>query len=329
MRVLVTGGGGFLGFHIVKQLIARGDEVLVIGRNHYSKVEKAGAKSVAVDICNLNELEPLFKDVEEVYHVAALASLWGDWDSFYQTNFVGTKNVVLSCLSHNVKRLIYTSSPSVIFNGQSQKGLDESTHYPSKWLAHYPHTKMLAEKLVLENNCDQLQTVALRPHLIWGPGDPHLFPRLVEKAKLGKLAIVGSGQNKVDIIFVENVVKGHLQAAEFLKNNGKPAVKAYFLGQDEPVNLWTFINEILHKENLPPVKKRISFNLAYFMGACLEEFYQLLHIKTEPKMTRFIACQLSMDHYYSHKNAQKDFAYNPSITVKQGLDKIYNSVPKP
>ena len=327
MKVLVTGGGGFLGFHIVKQLLQRGDDVTVVGRNHYPKVEEIGAKSITVDICNLNKLSPYFEGIEEVYHVAALAGVWGDWKTYFKINYIGTENVVTACLDKKVKRLIYTSSPSVVFDGNSQENLDESISYPKNWLAHYPHSKMLAEKLVLESNSESLRTVALRPHLIWGPGDPHIFPRLIAKAKKGQLAVIGDGKNKVDVIYVENAAKGHLQAATALASTGTPAGKAYFIGQDTPVELWKFIQEILDREGIPPIKKQVSFKLAYKLGSAFETFYKLFKIKSEPRMTRFMACQLSQSHYYSHENAKNDFSYDPNISVKEGLDRIYNGVP--
>lgn len=323
MKTLVSGGGGFLGFQVVKQLLERGDEVTVIGRNYYPRVAELGAKSIAVDICDYEQLAIHFKDIEEVFHVAAVADIWGTWDHFYNINYVGTKNVLKACLASGVKRLIHTSSPSVVFDGTSQSNLDESAPYAKKWLAHYPHSKMLAEKLVLSANCERLQTVALRPHLIWGPGDPHIFPRIIGKAKKGHLAVVGSGKNLVDIIYVENAARAHVQASKALRETGIPAGKTYFLGQNEPVDLWKFVEQILQREGLAPVKKKIPFSFAYSLGAFLEVIYRLLRIKSEPPMTRFMACQLSQNHFYSHANAQKDFGYSADVSIEEGLDRIY------
>lgn len=326
MKVLVTGGGGFLGFHIVKLLLARGDEITVLGRNIYPKVVELGVKSIAVDICDYQQLEAHFKGFEEVFHVAAVADIWGEWKHFYTINYVGTQNVVRACLANCVKRLIYTSSPSVVFDGTSQKNLDESAPYSKKWLAHYPRSKMLAENCVLGANSEKLKTVALRPHLIWGPGDPHIFPRIVAKAKKGQLAIVGDAQNLVDIIYVENAARGHVLAANALRETGVPAGKPYFLGQNEPVNLWGFVEKILHREGIAPPTKQLPFFVVYALAVFAEFFYRTLKIQSPPPMTRFMACQLGTDHYYSHKNAAQDFGYSADISIEEGLNRIYGSL---
>jgi 2-alkyl-3-oxoalkanoate reductase len=323
MKVLVTGGGGFLGFQIVKRLVARGDTVIVLGRNVYPHVTQLSAQSVAADICVYDKIISHFEGVEEVYHVAAVAEIWGDWQHFYSINFIGTQNVVKACLEKKVQRLIHTSSPSVVFDGSSQTNLNESVRYPSTWLAHYPHSKMLAEKYVLAANSDRLKTTALRPHLIWGPDDPHIFPRIVKKAKEGRLAIVGTAQNKVDVTYVDNAAQAHILAGHALKETGMPAGKAYFIGQNEPVNLWEFVGKILEREGLAPVKKRLPFFLAYMIGAFFEILYKLFRLKQEPMMTRFVACQLGKDHYYSHENAKKDFGYSAEISIEEGLGRIY------
>jgi len=328
MKVLVTGGGGFLGFEIVKKLVARGDEVTVIGRHTYFHVEELGAHSVVADIRDLSSLKTLFEGIDEVYHVAALAGLWGPWKSYYDINVLGTQNVIEACKANRVSRLIYTSTPSVVFDGKSHRNVDESIPYPDRHLSHYSQTKMLAEKMILSSNSAELKTVALRPHLIWGPGDPHIFPRIVGKAKKGQLAIVGSGKNDVDIIYVENAAEAHIQAGNVLRESGVTSGKAYFLGQNEPVKLWDFIQEILKREGVPPVTRRLPSWAAYAIGATLEFIYRTFGMKDDPRMTRFLACQLSQDHYYNHQNAIQDFQYDAKITVEEGLNRIYQDRPR-
>ena len=219
---IVTGGGGFLGSSLVKLLRDRGDDVIALGRNPYPQIEALGARSVVADVRNPNALDELFSDVDEVYHAAAIANIWGRWQDFYSINYEGTVNVINACRQARVPKLIYTSSPSVIFDGQSQRNVNEDAPYPKEFLADYPKTKAMAERAVLAaNGVDGLHTVALRPHLIWGPGDRHLIPRLIARAKAGRLMRVGDGTNLVDTIHVDNAASAHLQAAAELGENGK------------------------------------------------------------------------------------------------------------
>ena len=222
-----------------------------------------------------------------------------------------------------VPKLIFTSSPSVIFDGKNQCNVDEAAPYPKKWLCDYQYTKAIAEQAVLLANSSDLYTVALRPHLIWGPGDRHIFPRIVDRAKQGKLMRIGPGNNKVDIIYVENAAIAHLQAANQLGPDGRCNGKTYFLGQREPVELWKFIDQVLERSGVPKVKKRISFGLAYKLGQGFEATYRFLGKDDEPRMTRFLACQLGVDHYYDHSRAERDFDYNPTISTEEGLKMLF------
>lgn len=323
-RSIVTGGGGFLGINIVKMLRARGDDVIALGRNPYPEVEALGAHSRVADIRDPKALRELFAGADEVYHAAAIALLWGRWKDFYSINYEGTLNVIEACRDARVPKLIYTSSPSVIFNGQSQRNVNEDADYPNDFLADYPKTKAMAEKAVLNaDGVDGLHTVALRPHLIWGPGDRHLIPRLVARARAGRLMRIGDGTNLVDIIYVDNAAKAHLQAAEELGDAGKCNGKAYFLSQGEPVRLWQFVGEILERADAPPVKRSISFRKAYRIGSAMEMAYKVLRKTSEPRMTRFLACQLATDHYYDTSRAKEDFGYAPEVSTSVGLSRLF------
>lgn len=324
MKSLVTGGGGFLGKQIVRKLLERGDDVTVIGRNHYPDVETMGAKSLPIDIRSLQELIPAFVGMDEVYHAAGVTDIWGPWEIFYSINVLGTQNVVEACRKNNVPKLIYTSSPSVVFDAKPQKNVNEDAPYPEKWLAHYPHSKMLAEKCVMSSNEEgRLSTVSLRPHLIWGPGDLHLIPRVVSRARSGQLRQVGDGENLVDIIHVENAADAHLFASKELGPGGKCNGKTYFVSQGQPVRLWDFIEDVLERAGAPKVKKSVSFASAYRAGSALEWVYKAMGKKKEPRMTRFLACQLAMDHYYDTTRAKEDFGYHPTITTEEGLKNLF------
>ena len=324
MSVLVTGGGGFLGRYLVEQLLEQGESVRVLGRQAYPDLAQRGVECLRGDVRNRETAIQATRGCKVVYHVAALAGIWGRWRDFYQVNVVGTQHIVAGCLENGVERLVYTGSPSVTFGGTDQKGVDESAPYPAKWLAHYPHSKALAEQFVLKANAPgTLLTCALRPHLIWGPRDQHLIPRLIERARGRKLRIVGDGKNLVDMVYVENAATAHLQAAAALKINPQTPGRAYFITQGAPVRLWDWINEILALEGLPPVRKRVSANAAYAAGAVLETAYRMLgRMHEEPRMTRFLARQLATHHYFDISAARRDLGYTPKVSTEEGMRRL-------
>jgi len=222
-----------------------------------------------------------------------------------------------------VRRLVFTSSPSVTFDGSDQCGVDESVPYPPRWLCHYPHTKALAEQAVLASNgCRGLLTCALRPHLIWGPRDPHLVPRLIDRARRGRLRQVGDGTNLIDMVYVENAAHAHLLAADALTDNSPAAGRAYFISQGEPVRCWDWINAILALSGLPPVRRRMSAAAARRVGAVLEATYRLLRIGREPAMTRFLAAQLASSHYFNIDGARRDLHYQPLVSTEEGMRRL-------
>lgn len=307
MFVLVTGGGGFLGRYIVEQLLARGDRVRNFARGAYPELAALGVETVQGDLRDASAVRDAAKGIDAVFHVAALPGIWGSWKTFHDINTLGTQNIIAACQSHGVQRLIFTSSPSVVYDGQPHVNADESLPYPAKYLCHYPHTKALAEQAVLAANSLQgLRTVALRPHLIWGPRDPHLIPRLLQRAATGKLMQVGPGENEVSVAYVENAATAHLLADRALSEGTTAAGRAYFINEPQPVNLWGWINELLAIAGLPPVKRRISAGFAKAIGSTLEVVHTLVPALGEPRMTRFLASQLSQSHSYSIARAQQD-----------------------
>ncbi len=323
MRALVTGAGGFLGRHIVAQLLARGDEVRGIARSEYPALVEQGVEMRRVDIRDREATIAACEGVDVVFHTAAVPGIWGPWELYHGINTVGTEHVLAGCLAHGIRRLVFTSSPSVTFDGEDQCGVDGSAPYPERWLCHYPHTKALAEQQVLaENGVDGLWTCALRPHLIWGPGDPHLIPRLLARRRSGRLRRVGDGTNLVDMVYIDNAATAHLQAAEALGPDGAAAGKAYFLTQGEPVRCWEWIDELLALAGLDPVRESISVPAARRLGAVCEAVYRTLGIKSEPPMTRFLALQLGKAHYFDISAAQRDFGYEVSVSTAEGMRRV-------
>jgi len=202
VTVLVTGGGGFLGGAIVRQLLARGTEVRSFARGDYPGLRERGVDVRRGDLADAEQVLSAVEGCDAILHVAARAGVWGTWKQFWLPNVLGTRHIIEAARHHGVGRLVYTSSPSVVHGKGGIEGGDESLPYPPSYLANYPATKAEAERMVLAANDPELSTVALRPHLIWGPGDPQFLPRLVERSRAGKLAFVGDGNNRIDTTFI-------------------------------------------------------------------------------------------------------------------------------
>jgi 2-alkyl-3-oxoalkanoate reductase len=326
LKALVTGGGGFLGGAIVKALVKRGDEVKTIQRNNYSWHQDIGVESFKGDLTNQDDINQASKNCDVIFHVAAKAGVWGDYDEYYQANVVATKNVLEACKKNNIKYLVYTSTPSVVFDGTNEDGINESVPFVKEYFNAYQKTKAEAEQLVIKANNEELKTVSLRPHLIWGPGDPHLVPRVINRAKAGRLKLVGNENNKVDSCYIDNATQAHLLALDCLKNSGVCAGKVYFISNDEPLGMSELINKILAAAELPPVNKKIPERLAYIVGTILEKIYTLLNIKEEPIMTRFVARQLSTSHWFDLTAAKKDLGYQATISIDEGMQRLKQSL---
>lgn len=318
---LVTGGGGFVGKAVVKRLLRLGIETRVLGRHLYPEIEQLGGKCYVGNICDERLMERASDGVDVVFHVAALAGIWGKWRDYYTTNVLGTEVVVKSCKKNKVPHLIYTSTPSVVFNCQDIMGGEEDLPYPTKFLCHYARSKVMAEKIVLGATTSSFLSCAIRPHLIWGPGDPHLLPRLIESGKKKVLKRVGDGANLVDISYIDNVAQAHILAAKNLAEEGSAAGKAYFISQGEPVNLWNWINELFTAMHIDEVNASVSFSAAYNLGMFLEIIYKMARLSKEPKMTRFLAEQLAKSHYFSIENARQDLGYEPGTSTAEGMAK--------
>ena len=319
-NILVTGGGGFLGKAIVRRLVQRGDRVTSFSRGNYPQLIELGAVHTQGDISYPEAIEMACRQKDLVIHTAAKAGVWGSKEDFYRINVIGTQNVIRACRKGGVKRLVYTSSPSVVFNGQDMAGVDESIPYPEHFEADYPATKAAAERLIRRAGHEGLLTIALRPHLIWGPEDNHLVPRIIARAK--SLRRVGSGTNLVDTTYIDNAAEAHLLAGDRLKENPDLSGRVYFISQGQPIRLWEMVDAILAAAGMDPVTKTISQNKARLLGLILETLYKILHIKSEPRMTPFVANELATTHWFDINAARLDLGYVPSITIEEGLRRL-------
>jgi 2-alkyl-3-oxoalkanoate reductase len=318
---LVTGGTGFLGRHLVERLLAEGRRVIVLARNPAPDLEKRGVRFIRASLDDAPAAAAACAGVETVFHTAAKVGVWGRYDDFFRTNVLGTRAILDGCRKHGVVRLVYTSTPSVVYNGRDLAGADESLPLTTNCPSPYPLTKAIAEREVLAANSPALRTVALRPHLIWGVGDPHLVPRVLARARGGRLRIVGSGKNRVDMVHIANAVDAHMIAERSLQEN-RAAGRAYFVTNGEPVVLWDWINDLLRALGERPVTKRVSLGTATAVGAICETLWHTLRLRGEPPMTRFVAAELAKDHWFDISAARRGLGYAPRITMAQGTAEL-------
>ena len=320
-KVLVTGGGGFLGKSIVQRLLKEGADVRSFSRQAYTELETWGVEQIQGDIQDPKAVHNACEGIDVVFHVAAKIKLWGNYQDFYETNVVGTENVINACRSQDVHYLIYTSSPSIVYHGREDaSGIDESVPYPEHYHTHYQKTKSKAEQQILQASYKSLSTVALRPHLILGPGDTQLIPRLINMSK--SLKIIGDGKNIIDWTYIDNAAQAHILAAKKLMENHSIAGKTFFISQGQPIGLWELVNHILESAGKEAVTKRFPKDAAYFIGWLFEMVYTLFRINSEPKMTRGLATELARNSWFDISAAKNELGYEPEVSSEEGLRRL-------
>jgi nucleoside-diphosphate-sugar epimerase len=324
---LVTGGTGFLGRRLVERLLAEGRPVTILARHDAPDLTSRGVRCIRASLEDHAAVQAACAGIGTVFHVAAKVGVWGDAADYFRTNVLGTRAVLAGCRAHGVKRLVHTSTPSVVYNARPLAGADESlpltTHCPSP----YPLTKAQAEREVLAANGPSLRTVALRPHLIWGVGDPHLVPRVLARARAGRLRIVGDGRNRVDLVHVDNAVDAHLAAETALcVPTAASAGRPYFITNGEPVLLWDWINGLLEALGERTVTRRVPLRAAYAAGVAAEWIWRGLRLAGEPPMTRFLANELAKDHWFDLTAARRDLGYRPRVTMTEGTAELVSAL---
>lgn len=338
----ITGASGFIGGKIAERLLAEGRRVRVLSRRPLPHLEALGAEVIEGDLDNREALRRGCLGTESVFHVAGKVGVWGSRREFFAVNVGGTRNVIAACQQAGVARLVYTSSPSVVYNGGDLANVNESAPLCLAAPCGYPTSKAAAEQEVLATHSAKLATVALRPHLVWGPGDKNVVPRVLALAKAGRLKIIGSGQNKVDVTHISNVVDAHLLAEGALLTGSVapfhiptrpgqsrasvplqgPGGQAYFITNGEPVVLWDWVNQLLRGVGIPEVTKRVPLPVAYAAGGLMEALWRVLPLKGEPPMTRFVAKEMATDHWFNISAARRDLGYHPLVTVEQGTAEL-------
>lgn len=319
----ITGASGFIGGKIAERLLAEGRRVRVLARRPLPHLEALGAEVIPGDLDNREALRRGCLGAETVFHVAGRVGVWGPRREFFDVNVGGTQNVINACREAGVPRLVYTSSPSVVYNGGDLAGLDESAPLCTAAPCAYPTSKAAAEREVLAAHGPSLATVALRPHLVWGPGDKNVVPRVLALARTGRLKIIGSGRNKVDVTHISNVVDAHLLAEGALAQPGHAAGgKAYFITNGEPVILWDWINQLLRGVGIPEITKHVPLPVAYAAGGLMEGLWRVLPLKGEPPMTRFVAKEMATDHWFDISAARRDLGYHPRVKMAKGTAEL-------
>lgn len=322
MKVLVTGGGGFLGRHIVRRLLDHGHEVTAFQRSPADDLASQGVRVWSGSLLDKSALVDATRGKEAVIHTAALAGVWGKRSAYWDINYGGTLNLLEAMQVNSVSRLVHCSTPSVVFSGESFEGADERLPYGKNWLCHYAETKAMAEQAVLNWGKERAgRVIALRPHLIWGEGDPHLLPRVIERARSGRLRIIGEGKNRVDVTRVENAAEAHLLALDALDRDSA-VNRPYFISQGEPVNLWSWINSVLAAVGVPILERRVSLRAAYALGGMSEFVWKVGGLKGIPPMTRFVAVELAKSHWFSIEAARRELKFEPAKHgMEEGLER--------
>jgi nucleoside-diphosphate-sugar epimerase len=322
VRVLVTGGTGFVGSAVVRLLAARGDGVRVLARGETRADLPAGVEVVRADIADPSAVRAAAEGCDAVVHTAAKAGVGGPAHEYVRANVDGTRAVITACRGAGIRRLVHTSSPSVVFRGEDMEGVDESAPYPPAYDAAYPETKAEAERIVLASNGPGLATVALRPHLVWGPGDNHLVPRLVARARAGRLRRIGARPVRIDATYVDNAADAHVAALDRLAPGAPCAGRSYFIANGEPVETWTLVAGILAAAGAPPVTRSVPAWLAVAVGAAAEAAWAILPLRGEPPMTRFVARELATSHWFDLSAARRDLGWEPRVSTEEGLRRL-------
>ncbi|KAB1253599.1 Sterol-4-alpha-carboxylate 3-dehydrogenase; decarboxylating [Camelus dromedarius] len=308
-KCTVIGGSGFLGQHMVEQLLARGYTVNVFDiRQGFDNPQ---VQFFLGDLCSRQDLYPSLKGVSIVFHCASPPPSSNNKELFYRVNYIGTKNVIETCKEAGVQKLILTSSASVIFEGVDIKNGTEDLPYAMKPIDYYTETKILQEKAVLGANDPEgnFLTTAIRPHGIFGPRDPQ------------------NGKNLVDFTFVENVVHGHILAAEHLSQDTALGGRAIHITNDEPIPFWAFLTRILTGLNYEAPRYHIPYWVAYYLALLVSLLVMLISpvIQLQPTFTPMRVALAGTFHYYSCEKAKKIMGYQPLVTMDEAVKRTVQS----
>lgn len=322
MRVLVTGASGMLGGAVADLLGAAGDDVVVMQRR------SAGGRhrEVLGDITDRGTLDRAMAGADAVVHLAAKVDVVGRWKDYLATNVEGTRNVIDAARASDVGSVVYVSSPSVAHAGASIVGEDAAPATDrARSHGHYARSKAMAERLALASHGPGLAVTAVRPHLVWGPGDTQLVGRIVDRARTGRLALVGSGAALVDTTYVDNAASAICAALSRIDVTGG---EAFVVTNGEPRPIGELVGDICRACGVPPPRRAVPYPVAWAVGGIVEGITAASHRLPgvpsieQPPLTRFLAGQLSTAHWFDQQRTREALDWAPEVSLSEGLDRL-------
>lgn len=315
MKALVTGGTSLLGGAVAQLLSDRGDEVTVLQRRPSS----LGVPEVLGDITDTDSVSRAVEGADAVIHLAARVGVVGSWPDFEATNIAGTAAVLSAARTAGVSRLVYVSSPSVAHGGDSLVGVGADPADPENASGHYSRSKAIAEQLALGESDDGLSVVAIRPHLVWGPGDTQLVGRIVDRARSGRLALVGSGAALIDTTYIDNAADALVAA---LDRADSLSGRAFVVSNGEPRPIGELVARIVSAAGLDEPRVRVPVAVARFGGRLAERVWESSGRQDDPPMTEFLAEQLSTAHWFDQRETREALDWQPAVSLDEGFARL-------
>jgi 2-alkyl-3-oxoalkanoate reductase len=318
VRVLVTGATSLLARTTAEILLARGDDVVCLQRGSST----LAAEQVTADIRDATAVQRAAAGCAAIIHAAAKVGVVGSWDDYRAINVDGTNNVLAAARAAGIERVVYVSSPSVAHGGNAIAGLGAEPPVLGRKNAFYAESKAMAEQAALAANADDLAVVAIRPHLVWGPGDTQLVGRIVDRARSGRLTLVGGGAALIDTTYITNAAESLVAALDRVRPNAACAGRAYVIANGEPRPIRDLVAGICAAANAPFAPREVPLAIAKVAGSIVERAWKATRRTTEPPLTRFLAEQLGTAHWFDPRPARNDLGWTPRVTIDEGLDAL-------
>jgi nucleoside-diphosphate-sugar epimerase len=320
MKVIITGATGFIGRNLAETLHADDVEVLATGRSpdKGEQLRKQGIEFRPADLLDLTRLTGLFTPADCVIHCAARAGDWGSYRDFYQANVIGTQNVIRACKHHQIKKILFISTPSIYYNGRDRYNISESDPLPARQTTHYSKTKLAAEKELLALQLQGFRVIVFRPRAVYGPYDQIIVPRILKMAEKKNLPLINDGQALVDITWVGNfvdAVRRSLVAPDTAYN------QVYNISNGDPIRLKDWFAQILEIFGRPFKPKNVPEPMAKTVALAMELASRLPFGPKKPSLTRFSVGYMAKSMTLSIERAKKHLGYHPEIGNQESFEK--------